>query len=84
MRLRKINDAIEELRRSDPGSALTKSALRRMVTTGAIPSVRVGQKYLLDVDQLEELFSRGTKPQTAPLPEAVEGIRRIERIEVGR
>ena len=77
MRLRGINEAAAHFRACDPDTALTKTALRRLVRAGEIPSVRIGQKYLLDVDRIEDLFSQGTQPQMAPLPETG-GIRRIE------
>lgn len=58
MRLRKIDDCVAELRASDPGCALTRTALRKMVVTGQIPSISVGAKYLVDLDRLENyLFS---------------------------
>lgn len=56
---RTINEAHTELLRNDPGCCLTKTALRRLVTTGAIPSLRIGTKYLVDMDILEQ-FLLGT------------------------
>ena len=60
-RMRTIDAAAAWLHESDPDCALTKTALRRMVTTGQLPSVRVGSKYLLDLDVLAE-FLRGSAP----------------------
>ena len=58
MRLRTIDETAAMLRAQDPKSALTKTALRRMVVTGQLPSVTVGAKYLIDVDRLEhDLFA---------------------------
>ena len=56
MRLRTIEQAATYIKEYDPGTALTKTALRRLVITGAIPSVRVGSKYLLDVEAIEKHF----------------------------
>ena len=53
MRMRTLEQAIACLREADPGTALTLCALRRMVTSGEVPSVRVGMKYLIDLDRLE-------------------------------
>lgn len=54
MRMRTIDQAMEYVRSTDPETALTKTALRRKVITGAIPSVRAGRKYLIDLDRLDE------------------------------
>ena len=73
MRMRTIDQAHAELLANDPGCALTKSALRRMVIAGQVQSVRVGAKYLVDLDRLETyLFEGKAEPQTPA------GIRRIE------
>lgn len=57
MRLRTIDQTAAWLRKCDPDTQLTKTALRRMVSTGQLPSVQVGTKYLLDLDRLEaDLF----------------------------
>lgn len=73
-RMRTIDQAFAWLRETDPETAFTKTALRRMVTTGEIASVRIGQKYLIDLDTLTE-FLRGSAPMPAPV---VPGIRRID------
>ena len=67
MRLRTLEQAHEELLTADPSCALARTALRRMVIAGQIPSVRVGAKYLVDIDPLPEyLFPAAEdKPKTA-------------------
>lgn len=55
--MRGIDAAHAELLKADPACALTKTALRRLVVTGEIPSVRVGTKYLIDLDRLELYLS---------------------------
>lgn len=42
-RMRTIGEAIAEIRQADPGTAFTERALRRLVVSGAVPSVKVGQ-----------------------------------------
>ena len=50
---------------ADPHTAVTKTALRRLVTSGQIPSVRVGAKYLVDLGALDDFFGgKTTKTQT--------------------
>ena len=77
-RMRSIEEGYREIRESDPGTALTKTALRRLVTTGEIPSVRIGTKYLFDLDAVER-YLRGelkiVQREHEPPPRGV--IRRI-------
>lgn len=44
--MRGIKQAIEEIKQADPYTALTEPALRRLIISKEIPSVRVGTKYL--------------------------------------
>ena len=73
-RMRTIDKAFAWLQESDPETAFTKTALRRAVISGEIPCVRIGSKYLIDLDVLSE-FLRGSTPQPVT---AAPGIRRIE------
>lgn len=75
MRMRTIDQAHADLLEADPNCALTKTALRRMVVSGRVPSCRMGIKYLIDLDKLPEyLFSQDPEQQ----PETIKGIRRLE------
>lgn len=60
-RMRTIDQAAEWLRANDPETAFTKTALRRLVTTGELPCVRVGQKYLVSLETLED-YLQGVVP----------------------
>ena len=53
MRMRTIDQAAAYIQQSDPETAITKTALRRLVTTGQLPSVRVGVKYLVSLEALD-------------------------------
>jgi excisionase family DNA binding protein len=55
--MRTIEQAAAWLIETDPECALTKTALRRMVTTGQLPSVRVGAKYLVSLEALEAFLA---------------------------
>ena len=59
--MRTIDQAAEWLRANDPETAFTKTALRRLVTTGELPCVRVGQKYLVSLETLED-YLQGAVP----------------------
>lgn len=74
MRMRTIDQAADYIKATDPETALTRTAIRRMVTTGALPSVRVGQKYLVALEALDD-FLAGQQPPPPPL-----GV--IRRVEV--
>lgn len=58
--MRTIEKAAAYILAQDPETALTKTALRRLVVTGTIPSVRVGAKYLLAIESLESYLQTGT------------------------
>lgn len=51
-RMRTIKEAYEWLRQQDPQTGITKNAFRVMVVSGQIPSLKVGNKYLLNVDKM--------------------------------
>lgn len=70
--MRTIEAAAAEIKAADPGTALTKTALRRLVVSGVVPSVRVGSKYLLDMGGLDSYLAGEQRE-----PEAPRGIRRI-------
>ena len=64
-RMRTIDEAAAFLRQADPNTAVTKTALRRLVTSGQIPSVRIRAKYLVDLGVLDEFFGgQAVKSQT--------------------
>lgn len=71
--MRTIEQAVAEIRTEDPNTALTKTALRRLVVSGAVPSVRVGAKYLLDMAALDSYLAGEQK-----MPETPQGVRRIK------
>ena len=72
--MRTIDAAAAEIRAADLHTALTKTALRRLVVSGAVPSVRIGQKYLVDLEILDNYL--GGQPQQQEIVR--NGIRRIE------
>ena len=73
IRLRTFNAAIEQMRRDDPESCLTKHALRQMVLSGIVPHVRAGNKYLVNFDALMAVLNTADYVNA----ESAKGIRRI-------
>ena len=58
-RMRTIDAAIKLLLLDDPGSGLTRHALRQMVLRGEVPSIRAGTKYLVNYDVLLAILATG-------------------------
>lgn len=54
LQMRTIDEAHAYLKEKDPNTAITKTALRRLITTKKIASVRVGLKYLVAMEAIEE------------------------------
>lgn len=61
-RLRTLTETYKHIKDMDTETAVTPNALRRMVVSGQIPCVKVGKKYLIDLDVLFE-FLKGTRPE---------------------
>ena len=74
-RMRTITEAISAIRETDPKTSFTQTALRRMIKTGEVPSVRVGTKYLVNLDILFDYLNNPTE-QSEKIT-AVGGIRQI-------
>ena len=62
MRTRTIREAAAYFRETDPQTCLTETAIRRLICTGAVPSARVGRKYLVTVEALEAYLSGVLQP----------------------
>lgn len=54
MRMRTLPQAVQLLRQEDPETAITLTALRRMVKQGKLPVTKAGSKPLIDLDKLPE------------------------------
>lgn len=52
LRLRTIEQAAAELKQDDPNTAITTYAIRRMTLDGDIPSIKRGNKYIINMDAL--------------------------------
>ena len=72
-RMRTIDQAAAWLQENDPDTAFTKTALRRLVVSGKLPSVRVGQKFLINLDTMEDYLLGQFSER-----EHVQGIREVQ------
>ena len=66
VRARTIREAAVFFREKDPQTCLTETAIRTLLRTGVVPSVRVGKKYLVTVEALESYLMGETRPVSEP------------------
>ena len=57
---RTIREAAVWFKTQDPQTCLTETAIRTLVRSGKVPSVRVGKKYLVALEALEAYLA-GTR-----------------------
>lgn len=62
LRIRTLSETLQHIKDLDPDTAITANALRRMVVSGQVPSIKAGKKYLIDLDVLFD-FLKGDKPE---------------------
>lgn len=58
VRMRTIKQAVKSLRANDSECAISEWWIRQMVKSGNFPSHRAGNKYLVNLDLLEEFLSK--------------------------
>ena len=70
IRTRTIREAAAYFHEADPQTCQTETANRTLLRTGAVPSARVGRKYLVTIKALETYLegSVGPKTPTEPSP----------------
>ena len=55
-KIRSIRQAADYFKEHDPDTQITEYTLRKLVLSGAIPSVKSGNKNLVNLDQILEIF----------------------------
>lgn len=66
-RMRLVKDAYEQLRKDDPDTNITMYALRTIVKSGVIPTVKLGRKTLVNYDSLLEFLRNGSDVKSQPI-----------------
>lgn len=61
-RMRTIQQAAAWVKETDPRSALTQTAIRRLVLSGEIPYVSAGNKRLVALEDIEDYLSGARVP----------------------
>lgn len=56
-RVRSIRQAADYFKEMDPETQITDYTLRSMIAEGTIPSIKSGNKHLVNLDQLIAIFS---------------------------
>jgi len=65
--MRTISGAIREIKAADPNSEFREWALRQLIKSGKIKSVRIGVKYLVDVDAVIEYLRNPIVDEVEPV-----------------
>jgi len=76
-RTRTIDGAAEYFKNADSETALTKSAIRRLLINGEVPCAKIGNKYLVTIEALESWLN-GVSFHNE-FNGAVSGIRKVNR-----
>lgn len=56
-RMRSIRDTARIFKEMDPHTEMTESTIRTMISEGTIPVFKTGNKFLINIDTLLEMFS---------------------------
>jgi hypothetical protein len=77
-RMRTIADTYAYLKKQDPETAITMHALRKMVLTNEIPTVKAGCKSLINLDALEKHLEYPLHKAELNIPvQSANGIRKL-------
>ena len=60
-RLRRINDVLAEMKKRDPKTALKWRIVQYMIKQGAITSIKFGDAWLINIDELYNYFTKAGK-----------------------
>lgn len=60
-RLRRINDVLAEMKKRDPKTALKWRTVQYMIKQGAIMSIKFGDAWLINIDELYNYFTKAGK-----------------------
>jgi len=76
-RLRTITAAHQYLVDQDPDTSVTQHFLRSLVRRGAIPCIKAGKKFLIDIDELEDQLRARLASIEIPETPATRGVRQV-------
>lgn len=64
-KMRTIKEITEIMKKDDPNTKLTARALRYLIISGELPSVKIGAKYLVALEVLEAYLKGELKKPTS-------------------
>ena len=79
LRIRTIKEAYAEIKASDSKTSLTLYGFRKLVVSGEISSIKRGNKWLVDMANVESFF-KGNEPKEDLQAKDYGRIRRVEVI----
>lgn len=62
-RLRRINDVLDEMKKRDPKTALKWRTIQSMIKQGEITSIKFGDAWLINIDELYNYFTKEYKDE---------------------
>lgn len=63
-KMRLISEAYLYIKEQDPDTCITKTAFSTLVKQGRIPSIKIGNKTIVNLDHVETFFKDGDKAIT--------------------
>ena len=60
-RLRRINDVVAEIKEQDPETNITYRVIKELIAAKEITSMKYGNAWLINLDELYAYFSEGVK-----------------------
>ena len=75
-RMRTRDQAIALLKREDPDTNLTRNSIQYLIASGKLPTVKIGNKILLNYDLLLDIVANGFEAEDEPQEPG--SIRRID------
>ena len=58
-RLRRISDAVKEIKATDPRSEVTYGLIKELITSGRITTMKYGNAWLVNLDELYAYLKGG-------------------------
>lgn len=80
IRIRMMKEAYEEIKKADPGTAITMNYIRKLVISGAVPSMRAGSRYLINMDDLENYLANPQRQELDRIRQFQQAGGKIRRI----
>ena len=66
-KVRSIKQAADYFKQLDPETQITEYTLRKLIADGTIPSIKSGNKHLINIDQVLSMFCiKPLKQRTIP------------------